>query len=196
VGKLTSDNDGARPALGRAFLSRLGQAKLPGARAQVVFWSVSILGVAADLWTKSAAFNWLEQQPDQRFSVIDGFLYLVMALNDGAAFNMFAGHSAWLTAVSVAAMVAILAIFLLGGGQHKLMPFALGFFAGGVCGNLYDRLFNGGLVRDFIDVVYWPGKHWPAFNVADSMLCVAVGLLIISSLFSPKSSQTRARQRK
>jgi signal peptidase II len=194
VAKSTGNNNGARPSLGRAFLSRLMEAKVPGASGHITFWSIAIVGVVLDLWTKSVAFKWLEEQPEQRYAVIDGFLNLVMALNNGAAFNLFAGHPVWLAGVSVVALATIVVIFVLSGGQHKLMPVALGFFAGGVCGNLYDRLFNDGLVRDFIDVVYWPGRHWPAFNVADSMLCIAVGLLIISSLLSPKSSQTRAQQ--
>jgi signal peptidase II len=66
-----------------------------------------------------------------------------------------------------------------------LVHVALGLFAAGVCGNLYDRIFNDGLVRDFIDV-YYRQHHWPAFNVADSMLCIAVGLGIISCFWAPK----------
>ena len=64
---------------------------------------------------------------------------------------------------------------------------ALGLFMGGVAGNLYDRLFNDGMVRDFIDV-YWRGWHWPAFNVADSMLCVAVGIFVVRSLLTARPS--------
>ena len=55
-----------------------------------------------------------------------------------------------------------------------MVQVALGLFAAGVSGNLWDRIFNGGQVRDFIDVVYWPGRHWHTFNVADAMLCIAV----------------------
>jgi signal peptidase II len=50
-------------------------------------------------------------------------------------------------------------------------------------------------VRDFIDVVYWPGKHWPAFNVADSMLCAAVALIIISGFFTEKRHPEHAERR-
>ena len=76
------------------------------------------------------------------------------------------------------------------------MHAALGLFAAGICGNLYDRIFNNGLVRDFIDVVYWSGRHWPAFNFADSMLCIGVGVVIISGLFTEKSARKHAQQRK
>lgn len=101
-----------------------------------------------------------------------------------------------LVSISAIAIVAILAVFMFALREGKIVVVALALFAAGIAGNLYDRAFNGGLVRDFIDIVYWPGRHWPAFNVADSMLCTAVGLLIISSLFSPKSCQTPAHPQK
>ena len=48
--------------------------------------------------------------------------------------------------------------------------------AGGL-GNLYDRLVFGG-VFDFLD--FHLGKyHWPAFNVADSLICISIGLIIL-----------------
>jgi signal peptidase II len=112
---------------------------------------------------------------------------LVVAENAGAAFGIAAGQRYLLVGVSVVALIIILAIFLLSGTERKLVHVALGLFTAGVCGNLWDRIFNNGLVRDFIDVVYWPGRHWPAFNVADSMLCIAVGLLIISTFSTKKS---------
>jgi len=56
---------------------------------------------------------------------------------------------------------------------------ALAFFAAGVLGNLWDRLFYDGMVRDFIDL-YYDRWHWPAFNVADALLCTAVALYLVS----------------
>lgn len=117
-----------------------------------------------------------------------------MALNDGAAFGSFPGQRYLLITVSVVALIVILAVFLFSGTHQKLINISLGLFAAGVGGNLYDRIFNTGLVRDFIDIVYWPGRHWPAFNVADSMLCIAVGLMLLSSLFTETSSRKRVRQ--
>jgi len=165
-------------------------------KAQLVFWSLMLAGVVLDLWTKAAVFNWLQQKPQKSVSIIDGFLRLVVAENAGAAFGIAAGQRYLLIAVSAAALVVIFVVFLLSTSQHKLVYIALGLFAAGVCGNLHDRIFNDGRVRDFIDVVYWPGKHWPAFNIADSMLCIGVGLLLISSFFTGRSSQEHARQHK
>ncbi len=76
-----------------------------------------------------------------------------------------------------------------------MIHIALGLFTGGILGNLYDRIFNDGMVRDFIDV-YIGNKHWPTFNVADGLLCIGVGLLIISTFVTEKSSQKHAQQHK
>jgi signal peptidase II len=181
------EESSARPSSGRAFLKRQVCA-LPDLEAQLIFWPLMAAGLTLDLWSKMAVFNWLEQKPGNSVSIIDGFLQLVTMENKGAAFGIAAGRYHLLVAVSVVALIVIFGVFLLGGTRQKLVYIALALFAAGVCGNLYDRIFNNGLVRDFIDVVYWPGKHWPAFNVADSMLCVGVGLMIISSFRAPKSS--------
>ena len=167
---------------------------LPDRRTHLVFWPLLAGGLALDLWTKKAVFTWLRY--GESFPLIKGFAHLMKALNDGAAFSIFAGKPFLLTLVSAVAMLVIVAVFLSSGRQHPSIHVALGLFAAGVCGNLYDRIFNDGLVRDFIDVVYWPGRHWPTFNVADSLLCIGVGLLVVSALVTPKSVQTRGRQQK
>ena len=153
------------------------------------------IGIALDLWSKRAIFDRLQQQGNS-ISIIDGFLRLVMALNDGAAFGLFSGKPYLLVAVSIVALIAIFVIFLFSRTERRFVHIALALFAAGVCGNLYDRIFNNGLVRDFIDVVYWPGRHWPAFNIADSMLCIAVGLLVISTFLTGKSFQKCGQQHK
>ncbi len=173
------EEDSARPGSGRAFLKRQHFA-LPDLAAQLIFWPLMAIGIALDLWSKKAVFDWLQQRAGS-VSIIDGFLQLVRAENAGAAFGIATGQRYLLVAVSVIALIIIFAVFLLSGTGQRLVHVALGLFAAGVCGNLYDRIFNNGLVRDFIDIVYWPGRHWPAFNVADTMLCVGVGLMIISS---------------
>ena len=175
----------ARPSSGRVFLKRRPLA-LPDLSAQLIFWPLVVIGIALDLWSKRAVFDWLEHRGS--VSIIDGFLRLVMAVNNGAAFGLFAGHPYWLIVVSVVALIVIFALFIFSGTNQRLVHVALGLFVAGICGNLYDRIFNDGLVRDFIDVTIWPGRHWPAFNVADSMLCIAVGLGVISCFQVPKRS--------
>jgi len=182
---LKREENSARPSSGRVFLKRLPLA-LPDLSAQLIFWPLVVIGIALDLWSKRAVFDWLEHRGS--VSIIDGFLQLVTALNDGAAFGLFSGYPYRLILISVVALIVIFALFFFSGTKQRLVHVALGLFAAGVCGNLYDRIFNNGLVRDFIDVTIWPGRHWPAFNIADSMLCIAVGLGVISCFRAPKHS--------
>ena len=172
---------------------------MPPLKAQLVFWPLMVLGLALDLWTKKAVFDLLEHQPHNSYSIIDGVLQFVRALNDGAAFGLFSGKSYFLGAVSIIALAVIIAIFLFSGSERRVVHIALGLFAAGVCGNFYDRVFNDGMVRDFIDVyirIFSREYHWPAFNVADSLLCVGVGLMIISCVLTDKSPQEHAQQHK
>lgn len=186
----TKEND-ARPGPGRAFLEHW-HFTLPDLKAHCIFWLVAVGGLALDLWSKSVVFEWLKEK--QKVTVVPGIIQLVLAENPGAAFGIAEGQYHFLIIVSIIALVVIFGVYLFGKIQQSFVYVALGLFAAGVCGNLWDRLFNGGRVRDFIDVVYWPGKHWPAFNIADAMLCIGVGLLILSTLFTGKSYQKRAQQ--
>jgi len=182
----------ARPNPSRALFKQIAFS-LPDVKTHLIFWSIMIGGLALDLWTKKAVFNWLKSH--ETFPIIDGFLRLVIAVNNGAAFNLFAGKPYFLAIISIIAIIGILIVFLCSGGMHKLIHIALGLFAAGVCGNLYDRLFNNGSVRDFIDA-YWGTYHWPTFNVADSLLCIGVGLLIISTFLTEKPAQKHDQQQK
>lgn len=170
--------------------------KWPGKSDHLIFWSIAFIGTAADLWSKSAVFEWLQNVPEYKkiFLLgngqeyveyekvfIDGFFSFVLRQNDGAAFSMLAGKQPFLISVSVAAMIAVVCIFLFGNIRQKTLIVSLGLFFAGIVGNLYDRATSG-LVRDFIDVHYKEVYHWPAFNVADSMLCTAVGLMVIMQI--------------
>jgi len=180
----TEQNDN-QPVSGRFFLSRL-LPLLAKPRAHFLFFSFLLGSLILDLWSKYAVFEWLRYRGSVTF--IDGFFQFVMAENSGAAFGIAAGQRGLLVAASIIALLMVLVIFLFSGKEPTLMHITLGLFAGGVCGNLYDRLFNDGRVRDFIDVVYWPGKHWPAFNVADSVLCISVTILVLSYFRQQKKS--------
>ncbi len=177
-----------------ALRQKLASLRFPSPKAHVIFWPIVIIAAALDLWTKQAVFKWLSTQPDNEFSIIDGFFKLVMRLNAGAAFSFASGQRIVLVAVSVIALIMVLGIFLFGGVRRKITLTAIGLFTAGIMGNLYDRVFNEGLVRDFIDV-YYGRWHWPAFNVADSMLCIGVGLILIANITSA-SSRKPAHQQK
>jgi signal peptidase II len=184
----------ARSNSGRVFFND-GDFKLPDAAAHLVFWPLFVVGFTLDLWSKWVVFKWLETKSGYSVSVVDGFFQLVMAQNAGAAFGIAAGKRGLLVIVSVIALIAIIGVFLFGQVCKRMVHVALALFAAGICGNLYDRIFNQGFVRDFLDV-YYGHYHWPAFNVADSMLCIAVGLLVISSFATEKPCQRHVQPHK
>ena len=163
-------------------------------KGHLIFWPLAILGLFFDLWTKHAIFKMLDQ--DEAYVVINGFLELVERENPGAAWSIFTGRTTLLIAVACIAIVVLFLLFLFSGKQPRIIHAAMGLFAAGVTGNLYDRIFNDGLVRDFIRV-YYKQHERPTFNVADSLLCIGVGLLIISTIFfTEKPSQKHAQQQK
>jgi signal peptidase II len=78
-------------------------------------------------------------------------------------------------------MSSMMVLWLLRLKSHeKLMGAALSLVLGGAIGNLIDRVAYG-YVIDFLDV-YYQDWHWPAFNVADTAICIGVGLMLLESL--------------
>jgi signal peptidase II len=175
---------------------RTFDSNLASGKAHLAFWSIFIAGVTIDLWSKSAVHRWLATLPGAEYVFVNGLLKFAIRLNPGIAWSWFENQTVILICISIAALAVVLGIFLFGRIRQMTMVVVMGLLAAGITGNLYDRAFNYGLVRDFIDVVIpiidYP---WPTFNIADSMLCIAVGLLIIGSLTS-KSSRKPAHLQK
>ncbi|HSV27581.1 MAG TPA: signal peptidase II [Sedimentisphaerales bacterium] len=151
------------------------------------FWGIAILGVILDLWSKYSVFAWMNAKGIDEYKLIEGFLSVVMRENAGAAFGIAEGQRILLIVFAATAMAGITGYLIWGRIRDKVMCAALGLFMGGAAGNLYDRLFNNGMVRDFIDV-HWRGWHWPAFNVADSLLCIAMGIFLAKSFLTGRPS--------
>lgn len=170
------------------------RSSLPDLRAHLLFWPIVIAGAVFDLWSKTAVFEWLITKPGAEHHIINGFLKFVMRENSGAAFSIARGQTFMLVSVSVVALIVVTGVFLFGKIRSRIMQIALAMFTAGIIGNLYDRVTNEGFVRDFIDV-YYRNYHWPAFNVADSMLCISVGILIITSITSGSSQKSPHRQK-
>lgn len=169
---------------------------IPWMAATLLFWPIAIAGAALDLWSKSAVFKWLPQNPDHQYILINGYVRFIMRENEGAAFSMFRGWTFFLIGISIVALVTVIGIFFSRKIYSKLLLLALGCMTAGIIGNLYDRLFNEGRVRDFIDVLIPVIDYpWPTFNIADSLLCIGVGLMIIVNL-KATTSQTHAPEQK
>ena len=121
---------------------------------------------------------------DQPLVVLAGYLNLVNWRNTGAAWGMFQGFNLVLAVVSVLT-VGVILVFRRSLHVHlPLCRFALGLIIGGITGNLIDR-FAAQSVIDFLDF-HVNGWHWPAFNVADSAICVGVTLYILASWLSER----------
>ena len=111
------------------------------------------------------------------------FLNWLLLFNPGAAFSFLAQSSGWqrwfFTALGFIACIYI--VYMLRKHQdERLLCFALSLILGGAAGNVLDRLMYGAVV-DFIDLHY-ANWHWPAFNVADSAICIGAVLIIASEL--------------
>ncbi|MDP2757163.1 MAG: signal peptidase II [Desulfurivibrionaceae bacterium] len=120
--------------------------------------------------------------------VIPGLFNLTYLTNTGAAFGMLAGaQTIWRQVFFVGVAALALGVMAFSyrqfRSQGKIFAHAIGLIAGGAVGNLIDRLRFGAVV-DFLDF-YVGSHHWPAFNVADSAICVGVGLFILGSLLYP-----------
>jgi signal peptidase II len=115
-------------------------------------------------------------------ALIPGFFSLTYVRNFGAAWGMLGGWNGVLVALSAVVLVLLIVFrrsFLTDSLIHRL---SLGLMLGGITGNLFDRI-RLQYVVDFLDF-YWKIHHFPAFNVADSAICVGVGLYMISSFLA------------
>ena len=132
---------------------------------------VLALDQASKLWV-AHAFALGESLP-----VLPGCFALTYVRNQGAAWGMFQGAQLLLGGLGVVA-AALLAIFhraFLGEGRAVRLLTAL--LVSGILGNVIDRFWHG-YVIDFFHV-YWRTWHFPCFNVADSAICLAVGVLLL-----------------
>lgn len=114
--------------------------------------------------------------------VIPGFFELTYVRNTGAAWGLFDGSN-----VALALFSLVVLILLIVFRRHFVGPFvwqriALGLMAGGILGNLFDRL-RLGYVVDFLHF-YRGNYHFPSFNIADAAICTGVFLYLITSFRS------------
>ena len=123
---------------------------------------------------------------------ITPFFTLVLTYNTGAAFSFLAGASGWQRwfFAGIACVAAIIIVTLLRRGGTKLYCAGLALILGGALGNLIDRLLLGKVV-DFL-LFHYAQWSYPAFNVADSAICIGAGLIIIDSFRRPRGDAAGA----
>ncbi len=164
----------------------------------LILFAVTVFVVGLDQWTKSLVIN--RFRLGESISIIEGFFSLTYVRNTGAAFGLLAGaHPAFripfFVIVPIIALIAIGLIFKKLPVTDRKLSTALSLVIGGAVGNLIDRLALGYVV-DFLDFHWKFLYHFPAFNVADSAICVGVGILMLDLLtqesFQKKETPTDA----
>lgn len=159
------------------------------------YWVLLVMSLCillVDQWTK-----YLVQQNltlYQRVEVIEGFFNLTHVRNTGGAFGIFGGEKGGLgslvfIAISLIAIGIILLLFIKMRKDEKNLSLPFSLILTGAIGNLIDRLQYGEVV-DFLDF-YLFSFHWPAFNIADSTICVGVGLMALEVLVRDRRRSTR-----
>lgn len=111
--------------------------------------------------------------------VIPGFFHLVHFRNAGAAWGILGGQILFLSLLSIIAMLGIACYFRALVKECKLTAISLALIWGGIAGNLLDRLFRGEVV-DFL-FFFYGSFQWPAFNVADSAICIGVAAYVLTT---------------
>lgn len=148
-------------------------------------WVQFFLIVAAGLLADQASKLYVDKVMSlhQSIPVLDGLFNLTYLRNRGAAFS-FLSNASWrlpfFIVVTLVATVVIVVALKKMREEQRLAQAALAMIFSGAVGNLIDRIRMGEVI-DFLDV-YWKSYHWPAFNVADSLICVGVALVALDML--------------
>lgn len=161
-------------------------------RARRCHWlwlGLAVLITIADQLTKLLALQHLQlHQPLPVFPSFD----LMLTYNRGAAFSFLSDAGGWQRWLFIALAIGI-SIFLVNWlfalrAEERWLAAALALVTGGAVGNLLDRVFRDGQVVDFV-YLHYQNFHWPAFNLADSSICVGAVLLVAQSLWGAASGR-------
>src|SRR6266481_5423836 len=140
----------------------------------IFFLSVPLY--ALDQWTKHLVLRFIS--PDEPRIIISNFFHLVNVTNTGAAFGSFRNNNTFFIAISSLAFFVVLVLLVRRRSRDVWRDVSLALLLAGILGNLTDRLLFDLHVR-FV-------HPWPAFNVADSCISIAVVCFIIDSFWQSK----------
>lgn len=161
---------------------------VPSPRRPLAAAAIAFAIILLDQLTKALVLAYLPTEGALRV-IIPGCLNLVHRRNPGIAFSLFhnwRGAPFFFAAFAITAALFIAVLLM----RYRDFPWkiiaALGLIAGGALGNVIDRLRPPHTVIDFVDC-YIGSAHWPAFNVADSAICIGAGLLILASFTDPQA---------
>lgn len=183
--------------------------------ALALFLLTMVSGLALDLWSKAHAWRTLTvgepfRDPSGHLRVVSdmatpipGWLHFKVTVNEGAVFGLGQGNQTLFAIVSAAA-IAFLCYLFATSGRRWFYQVVLGMLLAGVLGNLYDRMVFR-YVRDMLYI--FPDRYvtlfgerrevfpW-IFNVADTLLCLGVGLMVVYSFFAQDTARVEAQEPK
>ena len=134
----------------------------------------AVAALALDQFTKyyiSNNFVMAETKP-----LIPHVLGITYVYNTGGAWGMLKDQTWLLLSVTIVIMLVCIALLLKFGVKNKLMFWAITLILSGGVGNMIDRIFRGGKVIDFFDLLF---MEYPVFNVADCAIVIGAGMLLL-----------------
>jgi len=147
---------------------------------------------ALDQWTKQLVLRSISLE--EPLIVISGFFHLVNVTNTGAAFGSFRNNNTFFIVISSIALLIVVVFLLRRRSRDVWRDVSLALLLAGILGNITDRLLYGHVIDFLLFDLHIPYAHpWPAFNVADSCISIAVVLFIIQSIWQGKSSPKGGR---
>ena len=148
---------------------------------------IALTGIALDQLTKWEILAHFQE--GERLNIIPSLFDLTLAYNPGAAFSFLADQGGWQKFFFLGLAVVIslyLARAILRDEFGSWGKLGAAMIIGGAIGNVVDRLIHGHVV-DFL-LFYWQNWFYPAFNIADSFICVGAVCLVLDGLLHKKTS--------
>ena len=160
---------------------------------RIPYLGLTVLIIILDAWTKWLVLARIDLH--EAIPVLHNFFQLVHVRNTGAAFGIGANAESkivpMLLNVGAIAVFCVVVVYAMRSAiTDRVLQTGLHLILGGAIGNLIDR-FRWGYVVDFLDVyMIWGGRehHWPAFNVADSAICIGIALLFFDMRKKPEET--------
>jgi len=156
-----------------------------------MIWWIAAIVCLLDQLTKLWAIHVLGS--GRTITLIENFLQLAYATNQGGAAGLLHDHPLVLTLLSLVALLVIVWWARAVPSEEKLARIGFGAILGGAVGNMLDRFFRGGFlvgtyVVDFIDAHWYYRVHWPTFNLADSAICVGIAIVIFAHIRTSRTA--------
>src|SRR5262245_12074854 len=158
---------------------------------RIPYLFVAAAVIVLDAWTKFLVNTHIDLR--ESIPLIPNFLQLVHVRNTGAAFGIGANADSHIIPVllnigAIGVFCIVVVYAFRAAITDRVLQSGLHLILGGAIGNLIDR-FRLGYVTDFVDVYVTTGgqaHHWPAFNVADSAICIGIALLFFDMRKKPE----------